>query len=781
MQQLYVWTDTEPAKVQHAMAPVLKTGANIQIVKSLKDLPADKTVLVLGEEPRKLLANAGLIPKNRTITSMRHKLWPLQGLGRFLFSYSPGIKAVDNGKYTDFLCDARIAVRVSKTGEYEPKMGDYRWVDDFSEAIAGIKAQFKATGARVDAAFDTETVGADPYADAARFVVLQLTWQPGKSDMVYFGSMNEWLEWRDKHADQLGWLLTTPMLSMCMANGKFDCTWVQVHTGIECTNFRFDTLLVGSLLDENRSNSLNVHAKIYTDIGGYDDEFNAKIDKSRMDLVPKESMLNYAGGDTHACYDTRIAMREELLQDPRAAGFYVNILHPAARAFEQVEQCGVCVDHKAFAELKTHVETDLLQLIADARKLVPGRIFIKHEDTDKFGGINLTKSAFLKDFMFSPAGLNLKPKMFTPKPDKDGNKIPSTAMEHLMMFEGTEADPFIAIMKAYGSAKKILDTYIIGFMKHLRSDGRFHPNYFMFAGDKQEDEGGTNTGRLSVKDPAFQTIPKHGKWGKLIRQCFPAPPGYVVLESDYSQGELRVVACVAHEAMMLQTYKDGMDMHVMTAGRANGYTYAQMLQIKKENPALYDQLRQRAKAGNFGLLYGMGAEGFQIYARRNYGVHMTLQEAEEFRNAFFAAYPGLIAYHKEYKAFARQHGFVRSPLGRLRHLPLIHSLNRSVASQAERQAINSPIQGTLSDMMIWAIASWHKMGLQKQAPVFGSIHDASYTYAPEDQAEYYARRMKETMENLPYDRVGWTPQLKFIADVKAGPNMGKLEEFKFAA
>lgn len=775
MQPLWIWTDTAAPVVKEALAPVL-SHVEHHVVKSLKDLPADKTVLVLGEEPRKVLANAGLIPKNRAIISMRNKVWQLPNLGRFLFSYSAGIRAVDSGKYTDLLCDARTSVRVASTGKYEPELGDYRWVDDFSEAIAGIRQQYEQTGRPVDAAFDTETIGTDPYAENARFVVLQLTWQPGKSDMVYFGSEADWKLWIEKNRGQLEWLLTTPAISMTMANGKFDCTWVAVHSNIECTNFKFDTLLVGSLLDENRSNSLNVHAKIYTPIGGYDDAFNAEIDKSRMDLVPKDKMLPYAGGDTDACYTTRQVMRQELLKDQRLAGFYVNILHPAARAYEQIERNGVVIDHQEYARLEDQVKSEVLQLIAKAKSVVPGRVWIKHEDPSKFGGINLQKASFLKDFLFSPAGLNLTPKMFTAKPAKDGSRVPATSIEHLSMFMGTEAEPFIEVMQEYGSAKKILDSYVTGFMKHIRSDGRFHPTYFLFAGDKAEDDGGTNTGRLSAKDPAFQTIPKHRKWGKLIRRVFPAPPGYVVLESDYSQGELRVVACVANEPTMLQVYREGKDMHTMTAAKANGYDYVDMVALKKENPELFEMLRQRAKPGNFGLLYGMGAEGFQIYARRNYGVIMTLQEAQDFRNAFFDSYGGLITYHEEYKAFARRYGFVRSPLGRVRHLPLIHSFNRSVASQAERQAINSPIQGCLSDMLLWAISLWSQQGYQKLAPVFGSIHDASYTYAPEDKADVWAKRMQETMENLPFEKVGWTPQLKFFADVKSGPNMGELHK-----
>src|SRR6185295_9889753 len=115
---------------------------------------------------------------------------------------------------------------------------------------------------------------------------------------------------------------------------------------------------------------------------------------------------------------------------------------------------------------------------------------------------------------------------------------------------------------------------VIGFLEHLRSDGRFHPSYFLYVGDRHDkDEGGAKTGRLSCKAPAFQTIPKHTKWAKRIRRCFPAPPGYVVVERDYSQGELRVIACIADETNMIAAYRQGKDLHAKTAGPFRGYDY----------------------------------------------------------------------------------------------------------------------------------------------------------------------------------------------------------------
>jgi DNA polymerase I-like protein with 3'-5' exonuclease and polymerase domains len=408
-----------------------------------------------------------------------------------------------------------------------------------------------------------------------------------------------------------------------------------------------------------------------------------------------------------------------------------------------------------------------------------GRIYVKHGDPSKPGGMNLTKAAMLTDFMFSPMGLNLKPKMYTAKDDKDGIKRPSTAMEHLEMFsDDPKAKEFISLIREDSGVMKTYNTYVKGFLSHLRSDGRFHPTYYLFVGNRDEDEGGAKTGRLSCKDPAFQTVPKHTKWAQRIRRCFPAPPGYVVVERDYGQGELRVIACIAHEDNMIAVFKSGKDIHADTAAPFAGFTYEALMALEQTDTHTFEETRQLGKAGNFGLVFGMKEDGFVNYARSNYGVTLTWDEAHEFRETFFKKYPKLLVYHRVYVDQARQHKQVRTPLGRIRHLPLIKSPNREVAAKAERQAINSPVQGCLTDMVLWTIALEHQSGLAAIAPCFGACHDSILNYVPEDLVEEIVIRQIDQMENLPFEKVGWNPQLKFAADAKIGPNWGEVKKFK---
>lgn len=800
-QILKIWSKDTKQRILQAIAPVVKSapGLSIEVSNSEHEVPyvhGDKLILCMGGLAQQVLATqpGKVVAKGRTINSLRNQLWPLipGGECNLQFTYSAGISDIDYNNYVNMLTDVNSAVRAAMTGSSAPQLGVYRYVPDFKELIARIDEIFADTGRPVPVALDLETIGLDPYKlpdpvenhPGARVVTLQFTCEAGKSDVRYINSMEEEVALFDdfEFTMQLGYLLNSPKISLGGANLKFDLHWLWVRARQYCTNFKFDTNLVGSCLDENRSNALDIHAKIYTPLGGYSDEFDNSIDKSRMDLVLPERLLPYAGGDTDACFQVRTAMTQELMADRALTGFYVNILHPAARSFEIVEQGGVLVDRDAYHELESLLNTELLSCVERAKKVVGGRIVAKHQDEEKMGGMNLTKASLLTDFMFSPMGLNLKPLMVTEK-----EKKPSTALDHLMMFENVpEAKEFISILKDYSSAAKTLSTYVIGFLKHLRSDGRYHPSYYFFVGDRSDaDEGGAVTGRLSCKAPAFQTIPKHTKWAKYLRRCYIAPPGMVITEKDYSQGELKVIACIANETTMIDAYRRGLDLHVVTSGRFAGYTYEEMMAMKgmeDSNPELfklYEDTRQLGKAGNFGLIYGMGAEGFWNYAMTNYGVKdLTLKAATDFRDGFFDTYTALPDYHAEYKLFAKRNGYVRSPLGRMRHLPLINSPKQDVRAKAERQAINSPVQATLSDMLLWANAIEFQKGWFDEAPCFGAIHDAMYNYVPEDKVDVCIKRSLEVMENLPFDKVGWNPQLKFTADAKFGKNLADLSKFK---
>jgi DNA polymerase I-like protein with 3'-5' exonuclease and polymerase domains len=699
-----------------------------------------------------------------------------------IVTYTAAMVDRDYEMYVSTVLDCGLAIRRIEAGQWKPKLGNYQYVSDFSKAIEAIKTKYAVTHRPVDTAIDTETLSLNPYNPLAWIISIQLTHEKGTADVLYFPTLEDQMAALAEGSpirEQIDWLLNTEMISMRGANLKYDLHWLWVKAKMRCSNFKFDTMLVGSLLDENRGNSLNLHTKWYYPVlGGYDDEFNQKYDKGRMDLVPKEDFLGYAGGDTDACLVVSTKMKAELLQDKQLASFYINLLHPAARAYEKVEQTGLLIDVPYYLELEHEVKTEIARLEKEAIKLIGGRIMAKYADNPR-----LSRDVILKEFMFGKMGLNLTPKMFTPK-----EKEPSTAIDHFLMFDKEpRAQAFVAILKEWASASKTLSTYICkrdeegnicgGFLSHLREDGRMHPTYFLFNGGG--DDGGTNTGRLSARDPAIQTVPKHTIWAKKLRRAYIAPPGMLILSNDYSQGELKIAACLANEPTMIEAYRNGIDLHAITASSIAGWALDDFMALQQSDPDEYDRIRQLGKAGNFGLIYGMGVEGFLAYAESNYGVILSYAEGEKARTIFFQTYSKLLDWHKKCKDFARKHSHVRSPLGRVRHLPLIHSFDREMAAKAERQSVNSPVQGTLSDFSLWATGTFNKNDWVDETPVVAMVHDQLLSYIPEENWEYYASRNKYVMENLPIkETFGWNPQLKFTVDCEVGPNLGALKKQK---
>lgn len=723
-------------------------------------------VLSFGGKAMDVLKAMGMMPKNRTLTSMREKPVKIEGGGHLLVTFDPTIVSRDYARLPEIQWDTQLALRLHETGSIRPVVGDYRMVESFHEIIERVEALYEKIGKPVEVACDLETKGLDEYNPAAWIISCSFTVDEGHSQVAYFKkgeaphapppwkAENEWDYWEGLWA-QVHWILTSPKVTIRGANFKFDSRWLTHKWGIYCTNHKFDTLLVGSLLDENRSNTLKLHAKIMTPLGGYEDDMD-RYDFSALELVPPDELVQYNGGDTDATLRVSRVMKTELLKDKALTNFYMKVLHPSSKVFEKVERNGIVVDVPYYRSLEQELESEVDRLHAEMINLIPNKLKIRYKDN-----LSITRPVLMRDFLFTQDGLNLKPQMFTEK-----DKEPSTSGDHLMMFaDNPDAANFISLYKEYGSAAKTLSTYVVGFLKHLRSDGRFHPTFMLHRGDYGGDDAGAVTGRTSAKDPAVQTIPKHTKWTKRLRRAFIAPPGKTILQLDYSQGELRITAVLAEEPTMIQAYRDGKDLHAITAARLNNYSLEDFMLLPEE---IRDELRSGGKAGNFGLIYGMGAEGYKDYAFYSYGVKLIIEEAHNQRVAFFELYSRLLEWHNEYKALARKCGFVRSPLGRVRHLPLITSSDREARSKAERQSINSPVQSCLSDMMQMSMVAIDRE-YGDQVEMFLMTHDSVAMYIPLGEEVQWAKRCKAIMENLPLEKdFGWRSPLRFPVDAEVG-------------
>lgn len=799
MKRLKIWTAANAAAIKPVIGLGLKQLEVVpqnEFVAFVEGAPVpvpqkDEVVLICGAKCLDAAQKAGLIQKNRKVASLRETVIQPENVdGVYFVTYDPNVCNSEPDKLDIIHWDLQLVARWMFTGSLKPELGDYRWVSNFQDLVDRIEARLDAGEPYVDVAFDTETMGLVAELEDKDIVALGFTDRPGFAECMYFGPRYDPcpIDPDYDHIACFEYLFTNPKIRLRCANGKYDAKWVWLKLKMRITNFKFDTMLAGTLVNENRSNSLNLHAKTMTSIGGYDDELNNKYDKGHMELIPPDELLDYLGGDIDATYRSADVLREQLLEDEDLANFYVRILHPAARAFERIEERGVLVDVQRYNVLRDDLKVKIAELEKEALEVLPNKLKFKHKDKIEeqlAEGKSPFTAAILTDFFFGPQGLNLKPKMLTGKTQK-----PSTAKAHLRMFiDNPDAAVMIKALEEGGSASKTLSTFVDGFLKHLRPDGRFHPSYMLFRGqygddDGEDDASGTVTGRTSCKDPAFQTLPKKTAWAKRLRECYIAPKGKVMVQLDFSQGELRVVACVADEKQMIMAYEKKLDLHAVTGAKLGGVELEEFLSWKDHDDKTlaekFDDLRGKAKPANFGLLYGMGWEGFKAYCWAQYGLILTDFEAQQMRDAFFELYPGLLNYHDAMRNFAHLHKHVRSPLGRVRHLPTVDAWDKQVKSTAERQAINSPIQATLTDMMLWAI---HLIDAEfgDDVEIVGMIHDAMIAYIDEDKVQTLLPQVQAIMENLPFDQVGWKPVLRFPADAEYGADLAHLKKFKLAA
>jgi len=780
-------------KLDPVLRPLLEDipGLNTLVVKP-EDLGDDlgpvNCQLLMGSGAFNLLAQVGEIKRKQKMGASRENLYHLYGRPT-LVTYDVGMIDFMPEMQPDIIWDVNLAIRYALKGTLKPIPGDYHWVNDFWEVVvwANNLPQDEITPITVD----LETQGLDEFAADARILTIQISYRPGHS-VVYAMPHDGYMP--IQIYDQLKHLFNLPWLNTVGANLKYDMRWLWKQSDVVrgkfalessepliIVNHRFDTQLVGGLLNENRFNSLKSHIKEYSpELGGYEDQFEAAHDKADMATAlakDPDGFLLYAGGDTDGCLRIYPRLKKAISKDMALARFYGRLLHPASLAFRVLESRGICIDRPRYLELLSLAQAERDTLHTQCFSMMPNRIKYKYADN-----LKLTRDVIITDFLFSPSGLNIKPLMYTDGSEKrvaEGKSAqPSTAWDHLKQFiDHPEAGPFVKALKQYNATCKTVDTYIVGFLAHLRSDGRFHPSYILAKGGQAGDEdegGGTNTGRSSCKDPAYQTWPKRTAWAKRLRTVVVCPPGYVIAKGDMSQGELRLMADASNCANMIAAYKNNMDLHAVTGAYFKNMTVEQLLKLSDDEIEL---IRYGAKAGNFGLIYRISPAGYQAFAESSYGQKMTLQQAEANHKAFFKLYPEIATYHDTQVTNAKCYGYVRNPLGRVRHLPLINSRDGQIRGKQERQAINAPGQSALFDMMMLGMVEVTRA--RPDIWMFGNTHDSLEMYLKEDTWEADLSQIKGIFENLPLTQFGWKPKVPFVMDFEVSKtNLGETKKVK---
>ena len=290
----------------------------------------------------------------------------------------------------------------------------------------------------------------------------------------------------------------------------------------------------------------------------------------------------------------------------------------------------------------------------------------------------------------------------------------STNIEVLEALKGYH--PMVGMVIEYRQLTKLRSTYVDGLLKVIGDDGRIHSTFQQMV---------TATGRLSSTDPNLQNIPVRTELGSELRHMFVAKPGCVLVDADYSQIELRVLADIAKDETMMQAFCSGTDIHAMTASQE-----------------VTASMRRSSKAVNFGIVYGISG-----YSLSN-DIGVSVKTATEYINKYLSVYHGVREYMSRIKEQAKQDGFVQTAYGRKRWLPELKSKNTNIRKLGERMALNTPIQGTAADIIKIAMLRVYRR-LQKehmQSRLVLQVHDELILEAPEQEVEQAKRILKEEME-----------------------------------
>jgi uracil-DNA glycosylase family 4 len=533
---------------------------------------------------------------------------------------------------------------------------------------------------------------------------------------------------------------------LCMANGKFDNLWLHYQFGIRFP-LTFDTMLSSYILDENSPNGLKQNAMSKLDMQDWDIPLDIKKGKC---FTEEDFQLRaeYAAWDGYATIRLYKYDKAQLAKDPELESLFRTLVMPVARAYERLEINGVHIDLERLAAAEIELSSRIRRVIRKLNRYIgPWRLGEE---------INWNSGPFVNKVLFD--WISLTPQGYT-----DGG-APSTAEDNLLKMK--EQHPIINTLLEYRGVFKQLSSFVHGWQRRMIG-GKLYPGYKIH---------GAVTGRPSCSNPNLQQVPRD----PYIRSLVGAPKGWVFFEVDYSQVELRVAAVAANEPTMLQTFRIGGDIHEETYQTVMGIsTHDAVAHIQDEGKrkAQLKEERKKAKAVNFGFIYGMGWKTFREYAEAKYGLIVSDSEAKAIRIRYFEKYSGLIDWHKRQRRIVHSMGSVRTLTGRKRNLPQINSPDRALMAEAERQAINSPVQGFGAEMILMALIevdSYFNNGVVKPS---GTIHDAIVGLVREDVKLSAMARVKAIMEDPKImKQMGISLPLPVIADVSLG-NWGIAREY----
>lgn len=467
--------------------------------------------------------------------------------------------------------------------------------------------------------------------------------------------------------------------------------------GIEINGYTFDLSLASYVLEPAIKEELK-YVCTHFDYEGvqYDEEVFGKGAKKH---IPEDDILaSHIVSKAKAIYELKDVVTKEL-KDKNQYELYENIELPVTRILGEMEFAGTEIDLDVLKEMDTAFDETIEKLANDIYR-ISGTTF------------NISSPKQLGQVLFEDLGLK------GGKKTKTGYSTSQDVLEKII-----DAHPVVPLVLEYRMLTKLSSTYLKGLQEQVFPDNKIHTIY------KQTL---THTGRLSSVDPNLQNIPVRSEEGKLIRKAFVSHNGYLV-SFDYSQIELRILAHMAHVTNLIDAFNQGKDIHRHTAALVFG--------VKDEE--VTPQMRSQAKAVNFGIIYGMSE------FRLSKDIGMSISEARDFINKYFETYPEVKTYMDEVVETCKKQGYVSTLLNRKRYIPTINDKNFMVRQQAQRYAMNTPIQGTGADILKLAMIEVDKALKEKhlKSQMILQVHDELIFDVFEDELEEVMSLVKEKMEH----------------------------------
>ncbi len=549
---------------------------------------------------------------------------------------------------------------------------DYQLVDNQEKRKALIERLKKADRF----CFDTETTGIDP--NNSELVGMSFCFKPGQAFFVHLP--DNYQECLDIVREFKPFLEEDKVLKIGQ-NIKFDLAILKWYE-VTVKGKLFDTMLAHYLIEPDMRHNMDYLAETYLNYKTI--HIDQLIGKKGKDQLSMRNVMPDILSD-YACEDADITCRlyekfEPMLNESGLRKLFNEIEIPLVPVLADMEAEGVMLDTNALIDYSAQLGNEVKEVEEQIYDLA-GQLF------------NIASPKQLGEILYEKLKI-------TDKPARTATKQYSTSEDVLtkMLFR----HPIIQLILDYRSLTKLKSTYV-DVLPTLISprDKRIHTSY---------NQAVAATGRLSSNNPNLQNIPIRTDRGKEIRKAFvPRNNDFILVSADYSQIELRIIAHMSGDQNMIEAFRHGIDIHAATAARVYG------LQVGEVTP----EMRRKAKAVNFGIIYGQSAFGL---AER---LNIPRREAADIIASYFDQYPGIKSYMDKTIAFAREHGYVETMLGRRRYLRDINSNNAVVRGFAERNAINAPIQGSSADMIKIAMINIHAelTRLATRSKMILQVHD----------------------------------------------------------